>query len=50
MSNNTTAVCFYINENSALAVANDKPGNGFSIRPFKDNAVIPDSNWTVLVQ
>lgn len=46
MINNTTVVCFYINENSALAVANDKPGNAFSIRPFKDNPVAPDSTWT----
>lgn len=50
MTNNTTAYCFYINENHALAVASDKPGNAFSIRPLKDNPIVPDSSWTTLYQ
>ena len=40
------AYCVYVNEKDALAVAEDKPANGFSIRPIKDNPVEPDSTWT----
>ena len=48
MTSNTVAYCMYVNEKNALAVASDKPGNAFSIRPFKDNPVVPDETWTLL--
>jgi hypothetical protein len=48
MTSNTVAYCMYVNEKNALAVASDKPGNAFSIRPFKDNPVAPDETWTLL--
>lgn len=48
MTSNTTSYCFYINENHALAVASDKPGNAFSVRPLKDDPIAPDSDWTKL--
>lgn len=50
MSNNATAPAFLIDENGVVQVKNDKPGNWFSIRPFKDNPMIPDSSWTTLYQ
>lgn len=45
----TSARCMYINEKSELAFgATDKPSNWFSIRPFKDEPVVPDLNdWWV---
>ena len=49
MKSNTTSYCMYVNEKNALAVAEDKPGNAFSIRPFKDNPVVPDNTWTALL-
>lgn len=48
MTSNTVAYCMYVNEKDALAVASDKPGNAFSIRPFRDEAIVPDSTWTLL--
>ena len=50
MTKNSTAYIFHINENHVLNVASDKPGNAFTIRPFKDDIVIPNSNWIVLYQ
>lgn len=48
MKSNTAAICMYVNENDELKVANDKPGNAFSIRPFKNVPAVPDSSWTLL--
>ena len=50
MSNNTTAPAFIIDEKNVVQVKDDKPGNAFSIRPFKDSPVTPDSSWTTLYQ
>lgn len=50
MNANTAAVCMYVNENDELKVANDKPGNAFSIRPFKNVPAVPDNSWTTLYQ
>lgn len=50
MSNNTTAAAFLIDENHVVQTKDDKPGNAFSIRPFKDNPIAPDSSWTTLYQ
>lgn len=50
MTNNATAPAFIIDENHVVQVKDDKPGNAFSIRPLKDNPMIPDSTWTTLYQ
>lgn len=46
MTANNVAWCWWIDENSKIIFQEDKPGNAFSIRPFKDNPVAPDSSWT----
>ena len=46
MTANNVAWCWWIDENSKIIFQEDKPGNAFSIRPFKDNPVSPDSSWT----
>ena len=46
MTANNVAWCWWIDENSKFIFQEDKPGNAFSIRPFKDNPVSPDSSWT----
>ena len=48
MTSNTVAWCWWIDENSKIIFQEDKPGNGFSLRPFKDNPVAPDSTWTLM--
>ena len=49
MTANNVAWVWWIDENNSLIFQEDKPGNGFSIRPFKDNPVVPDNTWTTLV-
>lgn len=46
MESNTIAWAWGIDENNSLVFQQDKPGNAFSIRPFKDEPVVPDSSWT----
>ena len=46
MESNTVAWAWGIDENNKFVFQADKPGNGFSLRPFKDNPVAPDSTWT----
>ena len=48
MTANNVAWCVWVNENDAMMLSEDKPGNAFSIRPFKDNSVVPDETWTLL--
>jgi len=43
------AICMYVNEKSVLAVAEDKPANGFSIRPFYDDTITPISGSVPLI-
>ena len=45
MDSNTVAYVWWIDENNKFVFQADKPGNGFSIRPFKDTAVDP-FDWT----
>lgn len=47
MDSNTVAWAWGIDQNPAFVFQEDKPGNGFSIRPFKDNPVVPDSSRTL---
>ena len=49
MDSNTVAYAWWIDENTKFIFQADKPGNGFSIRPFKDNSVTPDSTWTEII-
>lgn len=49
MTSNTVAWCWWIDENSKIIFQEDKPGNAFSIRPFKDNSVAPDSTWSLII-
>lgn len=46
MTSNTVAWCWGIDQNPTIIFQEDKPWNAFSIRPFKDEPVIPDSSWT----
>lgn len=46
MTANNVAWCWWIDENNLFVFQADKPGNAFSIRPFKDHPVAPDSTWT----
>lgn len=46
MTSNTVAWAWGIDQNPTLVFQEDKPWNAFSIRPFKDEPVIPDSSWT----
>lgn len=48
MTSNTVAWCWWIDENNSFIFQSDKPGNGFSIRPFKNNPVAPDNTWTLI--
>lgn len=45
MDSNTVAYAWWIDENNKFVYQADKPGNWFSIRPFKDTAVDP-FDWT----
>jgi len=45
MTANNVAWCVWIDEKDAVIYQEDKPGNAFSIRPFKDTAVDP-FDWT----
>ena len=49
MTSNTVAYCMYVNEKNALAVATDKPGNAFSIRPFLDYTINPTPNSEIII-
>ena len=49
MTANNVAWCWWIDENSKIIFQEDKPGNAFSIRPFKDNSVAPDSTWSLII-
>ena len=46
MTSNTVAWAWGIDQNPVIVFQEDKPWNAFSIRPFKDEPVIPDSSWT----
>ena len=46
MTANNVAWAWWIDENNKFVFQEDKPGNAFSLRPFKDNPVSPDSSWT----
>ena len=46
MTANNVSWAWWIDENNLFVFQADKPGNGFSIRQFKDNPVAPDSTWT----
>ena len=53
MTANNVAWCWWIDENSKIIFQEDKPGNAFSIRPFKDKpvSVSPSDigvDWTIL--
>ena len=53
MDSNTVAWCWWIDEKTKFVFQEDKPGNGFSIRPFKDKpvSVSPSDigvDWTIL--
>ena len=48
MTSNTVAWAWWIDENNKFVFQEDKPGNGFSLRPFKDNPVAPDNTWTLM--
>jgi hypothetical protein len=48
MTANNVAWAWWIDENNLFVFQADKPGNGFSIRPFKDNPVAPDNTWTLI--
>lgn len=51
MTDNATAYAFIIEKsNSSYNVSTDKPANAFSIRPMKNEPVVPDSSWTVMKQ
>ena len=39
---------FYISQSQITASASDPRADWYSIRPFKDNPVSPDSSWTML--
>jgi len=49
MTSNAAAYCMYVNEKNKLAVATDKSGNAFSIRPFYDDAITPISGSIPLI-
>ena len=48
MTSNTVAWAWWIDETPKFVFQEDKPGNAFSIRPFKDNPVAPDNTWTLM--
>lgn len=49
MTSNTVAWCWWIDQDNKFVFQEDKPGNGFSLRPFKDNPVAPDSTWSLII-
>ena len=49
MTSNTVAWCVWVDEKNAMVYQEDKPGNAFSIRPFKDTVVDDVTGWTELV-
>ena len=48
MTSTGAADCMYVDEKDKIGIQSDKAGNAFCIRPFKDNAEIPDGTWTLL--
>ena len=50
MTANDVAWAWGIDQNLKLVFQEDKPANGFSIRPMKNEPVVPDSSWTVMKQ
>ena len=48
MTSNTIAWVWWIDQSNKFVFQEDKPGNGFSIKPFKDNPVAPDNTWTLM--
>lgn len=48
MTSNAVAWAWWIDQEKKFVFQEDKPGNAFSIRPFKDKPVAPDSSWTLI--
>ena len=50
MTSNTIAWAWWIDQNNKFVFQEDKAANAFSIRPMKNEPVVPDSSWTVMQQ
>lgn len=48
MTSKSVSWCVWVDEKDAMLLSEDKPANGFSIRPMKDEPVEPDNTWTLL--
>ena len=48
MTSKSVSWCVWVDEKKAMLLSEDKPGNAFSIRPIKNEPVVPDNTWTLL--
>ena len=48
MTANNVSWAWWIDQDDKFVFQEDKPGNAFTIRPFKDNPVAPDNTWTLM--